>query len=115
MSATADIVNGIVTVQGDNGADEVVVQEIENEPGLVQVTIGTEVASWEGAEGIFIDLGEGEAGVLLIVRTLPAIVRTGSALDFIQVENYNTEEAVAVSSGGENDVLWVYDFGTYGS
>lgn len=114
-----DTGSGILTIQGDNANDfAVVVQNMDT--GRVEVQIGendtvlftTEVP---GVTGIFIDLADGDNGAYLTTVTLPALVLTGSGMDWIEIVNDNTENSVGVSSGGGSDMIWVLDGGAYGT
>jgi hypothetical protein len=121
MAAQVSLVNGTLNIQGDGSNEYAGVVE-NTDTGALEVTVGDDGGNQptlqfdiDDVEGIFIDLADGEGTVDLTVHTLPAIVRTGSGFDLISVVNYNTDEAVAVSSGGDTDLLSVTDFGTYGT
>jgi hypothetical protein len=119
MAAQVTMSGSTLTVQGDAGDDWVEVLEIS--PGIF--TIQTDATSgpqsspqWNAASGIFIDLGAGDSYFKLLVQTLPVIARTGDGPtgDQVIVENYNAEQAVAVSTGTGDDDISVHDFGAYG-
>jgi hypothetical protein len=123
MAAQVDVINGTLTIQGDGSNEYAGVFE-DPDTGLIDVIVGDDGGNQplvqfhiddDDVQGIFIDLANGEGTIDLTVHTLPALVRTGSGFDIISVVNHNTEEAVAVSSGGDTDLLSVTDFGTYGS
>jgi hypothetical protein len=116
VSVTLD---GVLTVLG-GAADEVVaITQAPEGPVQVSTAVGSEDpvvrGTWSGLTGIFIYLGNGNNRVDLETKDLPAIVLTGGGIDLVSIVNHNTENAVAVSTGGGNDSIHVQDTGSYGT
>src|SRR5882672_6183277 len=114
-NVTAEVVDGVLTIQGDSKGNGIVLDSITRRTGPFRLT-GDATTTINGQSGhvdlaavrdVRISLGSGKNSLEVHGMRLPGklVIDTGRDRDLVQVETVHVEGAITVRTGGGNDVV----------